>query len=685
MRPTLRLARPLIPLLGSAAFLLGCQDGSDPSAVVGPRGGPSPYVTPPTHFDDIDQGDTHFSMQATAYNSSSVTLEEPVYDAATGQLTHTLTFAAPAEELYIESGYDAYDRVRLNHFRGNDGTDPEVGITEGSYTLKATGSSFTQYDASGQPIPVEIPPDAVSFSPLTEIGSLENVSITSGVIIDEASTDPNAPRPTSVASAEDPLRRENGAHRVDRGENLLVVTTFFPEGSSGEAASISAQGAGGEDGGHGKMVRTFRKHGNKYVLEEVDVTAETRTPEARFQTRQTLRVRKVKWYENKDEDGKRKAKREGSGARVPEAPGAFAARTPVTTTVISPPERCPEDSYECNPPPDPEPVPTTPGQNIVFQHGIFSGPDTWDRMDPWLSSEFRFGTKRKPDTGSQSGLSVQAGRLKADVDATGQSSFLFVGHSQGGLISRDVAQRYGAEGRLDMVKGVVTIGTPHQGANLARNGKSAIDRAFRSHAGRLFGSCVSKYMSVSCWIGDQIIGQVIPVITQYTLDQTVPASSDLRPGSPYTAQLNAGYEPFQRVGIQSYSNKRFVWMRLMADYMNNPEDAFGGRNVARYTQWAYDGLWACGVVSIFVLRPNWAAFCISRARALDDTDRFWDRLTAPGDRSDGIVQGTSQVYPAATRQYPISKGDSHVGENKSDKTKGSLSLAFREMFGVPTY
>jgi hypothetical protein len=126
-------------------------------------------------------------------------------------------------------------------------------------------------------------------------------------------------------------------------------------------------------------------------------------------------------------------------------------------------------------------------------------------------------------------------------------------------------------------------------------------------------------------------------------------------------------------------------MRILGDFKNNPEDGFGGRNAVRYTKWAYNGFWACGVVSVFVARPGWAAWCIARARNLDDLDRFYDRLTAPGDRSDGIVQGSSQVYPNATRQYPIPGGDSHVGENKSNLTRDQLRNTFITEFGVPRY
>lgn len=688
MRSTFRLARPLIPLAGAAALLLGCQDGSVPSSPVDPADSRPTAYSAPVAFEAIDQGDTHLSMEVTAYNSGSVTLQEPVYDPVTGQQTTSVSFSAPPEQLYIESGYDGWDRVRVNHYRAPDGVDPSTGIAEDVRTIQSTGSSFTEYDAAGQPVPVVIPPDAVPFSPLTEIGSLDNAAITSGVIIDEASVDPNAPRPAGMLPGDDPLSPANGANRVERRQDLLVITTSFPGAPSAGGATVSALGEDPGEGGRGKMVRTFRKQGRKYVLEEVDFAMETRTPGAAFQSRQTLRVRKVRWYENPEGEERRRGRRAARGIRPPAAPDPVSAgRRPPREPEVEPTAICaPDQTSGCTPAPEPPP-PTSPtpatGQNIVFQHGILSGPGTWDRMDPWLSSEFRFGTKRKPDTGSESGLSVQAGRLKADVDATAQNNFLFVGHSQGGLISRDVAQRYVAAGRPDMVKGVVTIGTPHQGAYLARNPKSAVDNALGSHAARLFGGCFSRYMSVGCWLGDQVATRAVGAVTRFTFDQAVPASSDLRPASPYTVQLNSTYEPFTRVGIQSYADKRFVLMRVMGDFSSNPEDGFGGRNLVRYTKWAYNGFWACGVVSIFVVRPGWAAWCIARARNMDDLDRFYDRLTAPGDRTDGIVQGSSQVYPNATRQYPIPFGDSHVGENKSNFTRDMLRATFDSEYSVP--
>ncbi len=74
--------------------------------------------------------------------------------------------------------------------------------------------------------------------------------------------------------------------------------------------------------------------------------------------------------------------------------------------------------------------------------------------------------------------------------------------------------------------------------------------------------------------------------------------------------------------------------------------------------------------------------CGKAHRALDITDRWWDNLTAPGMRSDGIVQGPSQVYPNALEQRPVNAGDSHVGEVKSPETRRELNYLLGSKFSV---
>lgn len=75
---------------------------------------------------------------------------------------------------------------------------------------------------------------------------------------------------------------------------------------------------------------------------------------------------------------------------------------------------------------------------------------------------------------------------------------------------------------------------------------------------------------------------------------------------------------------------------------------------------------------------------------MEDVDGLWDRLTADGDHSDGIVQGSSQIYPNTPgafvpQQYTIFGGDSHLGETSSDMTRNMIDRSFVTQFNVSRY
>jgi outer membrane protein assembly factor BamB len=73
-----------------------------------------------------------------------------------------------------------------------------------------------------------------------------------------------------------------------------------------------------------------------------------------------------------------------------------------------------------------------------------------------------------------------------------------------------------------------------------------------------------------------------------------------------------------------------------------------------------------------------------RGTHMNHVDGTWNALTAPfGDRTDGIVHGSSQWYPNATLNFPVHRGDSHVGETKSPHTWTRLQTHAGTHFQVP--
>src|SRR4051812_43261319 len=171
-------------------------------------------------------------------------------------------------------------------------------------------------------------------------------------------------------------------------------------------------------------------------------------------------------------------------------------------------------------------------------------------------------------------------------------------------------------------------------------------------------------------------------------DQAIPRSQDDLPGSAFFQTLNAQYEPFGRASISGWSQKRWMLSRLLGDNFSTGSN-LQGRLWVRYTQYVYDGFYGCAVFAFADGDNGPGAFCAQVAHAMDGVDHLWDQLTAPGDNSDGIVQGQSQNYPNSPGAQPpshyfIHDSDSHVGETISGRTQTQLRSALSAApFNVP--
>lgn len=671
-------------LAASFSVLAACSDdGTSPAP---PPGGPSAMIAAPDQ--QLDPSDSYVAMDISYETTTTMSTAQPVYDPYTGSYTTTMTLTSASEYREVEAGYDYYDRVRVNSFRLPDYADLDQSVANEVRTIRSVESSYTQYDANGYAVAAQTPDGAVTTSPISMLGNLYASSITSGVLIEDTGVDPNTPRPMGTAGME-------GEVEFPDRRTMRITAPLFGD-AGGE---IGAQSADAGTPGRGTMVRTYGRQGNKWVLSEVVMESRASTDEAEFVTRQVTRYTNVRWRENPSEDAKRKAAR-GPRGTAPAAPqtgrrasatGDYAQIQLIEEPVCAyggggDPEEIGTLAYPICPDPGdgggeepPPPPPPPPGANVVLQHGIFSSGSTWARMDPWLSARYYFNRKEVPSLASTDRLYNQASSLIGRLDATGQNQFILIGHSQGGLISRNVAQR-----RSDLARGVITIGTPHQGALLARNSRLALNDFLTRQINRLFFGCYSPYQDPGCYIANFLAGYAVNEVVRWGVDAAVPAQIDLQPNNAFVTGLNSTPEYFTRLGIQSHARKRFILSRLGGDAICNPENPYcGGRAWASYTQWAYNGFVGCSILGGLLGYWNQAFWCAYIAGRMDDIDRGWDRLTAPGMTSDGIVQGPSQVYPGANRQYPINNGDSHVGETKSDKTRDQLFVSLDVWFGVP--
>jgi pimeloyl-ACP methyl ester carboxylesterase len=649
----------------TALVLTACADQAQPTGLAKPPAEDGAAVASLLTEPDINKSDTYLSASLTVESTATMTLAYPLYDPATGAMKTSMTYAAPTETQTVEAAYDYSDRVRVKVTRAADTRDPEAYLVNPARTINTVATGYTLKDAAGAAIPVQYPEGAVTRSPLALLGPLVGEDITAGVVVEYEGQQPVGPRP---------LGAQAGTTEFPDAETMRVSSSVAPAPASGAPGETAAAD------GRGQITRTYRHRGSKWVLDELKIESRSAQEGGELTLRQVVRLSNVHWRENPVENARRRRNigREPRG-RDPGAHDVLepAIGNPICVTSTGPGatlQSCPE------PPPDPPPPPPPPpGANIVLQHGIFSSGATWNRMDPWLSSDFYFSRKLIPSLPSTARLAAQADELTNVLVNSGGKDFILVGHSQGGLISRRVAQR-----RPDLARGVITVGTPHRGAAIARNGRLALSSYFGAQVNNLYRGCTSTLDDAGCYIADFLRRTIYGYAADWGISQLVPVSVDLQPASQFVTALDTAPEYFTRVGIQSYAHRRWVVARLGGDLICHPENWCGGRAMASYASWAQDGFYTCTIIAGLLGYWNTSFWCGYIAFSMYQIDDGWNQLTAPyGDRTDGIVQGSSQVYPRALKQYPINGGDSHVGETTSDYTERRLFEALSVQFGVP--
>jgi pimeloyl-ACP methyl ester carboxylesterase len=436
-------------------------------------------------------------------------------------------------------------------------------------------------------------------------------------------------------------------------------------------------------GRRGEVKKLYKKRDDQWLLLTEDENTEENVGTMTLKSTVHREHKKYVFHVNKEKDKERAEwkKNHPAGAPTGVAPAlalrdALAAAAPPKLSVSTIPQPH-ADFY----------VDNGPGQGLVLVHGVKSDENTWfPRMEPWLTgslSPYAFTKILAPSLNWREGISYQAADLQGRASVLGANA-LFIGHSQGGLLSRKVGQANpGYPGSL--VKGVVTIDSPHQGAVIAKV-LNWVD--YQNIVNTLRSSAFVKYCQ----------GNMIPCIldaaaAQGTVDDITASyspsnsSRDLQPNSPALQALNSTTERFLRGGVQNTIDGRFKWARLYGDKNHNPEEPWGGRHLQRITSefflkmrhchnaWWFPGSSVCGVVYSAILH-------------LDEA--FERHIDPTHSGSDGIVTYPSQIYPntyspvGPPRNFRIKDGDSHVGVLKTAAVREAILRQILPFYGLPT-
>ncbi|HEU0013598.1 MAG TPA: hypothetical protein VFQ45_07925 [Longimicrobium sp.] len=627
----------------------------------------------------IDPSDTWVTYDATREHITYVSLAEPVVDAATVQPASEITLAQPAEVLHTEAGYDAYGTVRVNEYHQQPAQDPYEQPVDETRQIQVVGDQVTGHGYDGE-VTVAAQESDVAEAPLGELGSLAGAQVTAGMIVDRQDVEYVSTNRVSAQRLGIP-DVPGATTRVERmaGGRVLITTR--------SAETLPAHAPGPPESAGRQETRVSRRYAprrDKYVLEQLEVETRAETARGRMTVRQTTQLRNVTWSVNARKDAERRVLRERA-----QAAGAPARSLDGDLPV----DNCPVDAPDCtasdpnDPPPDggggTPPPPSydscegadPAGRDVVFQHGIYSSAATWGRMIPWMRSDFYLGCTLAPSLDSNARLEHQAGALKNRLWQTGRLGWVLIGHSQGGLISRHVAQRVGG-----YVHGVVTVGTPHHGAPITKASNTAVFGSMTAVTALAASGC-----SVRSSFGCPKLAQFasgITVLASYGFSLTQPVFEDLKPGSAFQQELNSQPEGFLRVGIQHFPKKLWVEWRLLGDNLYGPDPQYGGPKWVKGANAAFLTNTACGVVGWLIGFTGTAARCATRAAGMLATDLLWNFMTARWGKTDGIVPGSSQIYPNATENLSIPNGDSHVGETRSTHTRTRLRTALDEYMEV---
>ncbi|MGH9542622.1 MAG: BACON domain-containing protein [Terriglobales bacterium] len=539
---------------------------------------------------------------------------------------------------HVEAGYDTNGQLVVNFWPTGSAPNPATSQASEISMVRLAGGQVTAFDQNGEPIPGVAPLANLPLpQPLAYLGSNPGPSVINGMVVSDIQAYATAHNATVTTYPSDCSGSPCGATRYD-----LTMSVA--------------------NGGGGTEVWSYVPSGSVYVaIQEKIIPTMSNGSGSRV-----LAFSNMAWYDNGSND----ATRAGRGGTATNPPLKSAATPNLAAPQSS---SCGSQQFSGG-----------STQNIVLQHGLLSSSCTWQRMYGWLQGDFLLGTVLIPSLNSTDSLSNQSSALIGDVNAAGGGGYIFVGHSQGGLLSRDAAQYFQSNSPSKM-RGVVTLDTPNEGADLALNAYSDLANIMTGLAVQLYEDtgCASPLDSAPCGVA-ALLYSAIPALAVYAAQAAVPATGDLVPGSAFLNNLNGTAENFTRVGVTSEAVRRWVEMRLVGDTFCNPDDWCGGRNTVKFTEVVYDVLGIAEAISFLEGDTQDAFFYASLRYDMDLMDSTWNSLiAAPTDGTDGIVQASSEAYPSsAATQYQILFADSHLGTTKSRPAYNSLFQALENQFQV---
>ena len=668
--------------LAAAATLLACGQRD---SLTGLATKPSAMIAAGTQLDgSIDPADSWAVADVVIESSATITADTGQFmDPVTMLPAKTVTVTGASDTSVFQTGFtSAGEAVAVTAASVNEPDEPgDVRRT------RMVGGAVTDYTSTGQLV-ADSPAEATSGTdPMAELPAVQGTELYDALVAPDG-TDPAVPDATCLMCAS----RLNSVPASARGNETLV-----PMSVSRTENTIEVVYRADDARGHanGRIKRKYTKRDNRWLLDEMENVREENNNGQRTEHASRIKIRNLRFHENKEKNAARRA-------RLADAPVVVAPTISVPERMIACLAECGDGGGTSSPPP-PAPAPVSvPGNwgecgevvagvagdnlpGVIFQHGIWSDACTWRRTKPWALSSFYFGGQATISTNSVATYDEQRDQLSTAVNAMGDDRLIFIGHSNGGIVSRRMAQQIASynPGRL---QGVITLGSPHLGAPAMNTGVTLARWTGRALATGFLYLCATNQRG--CGEAEMMAGAT-GVFAKLDNFAYTPLYNEMAPNSEFRSRLNGVTETFKKVGVVSHAQNRFLWARMVGDMRCDPDTDCGGREQVHRTKRFQKHLKYTAIIgSLLAIGATIAAQPIVASTAaksalqaggmyalLEIFDVIYHAVVSPHDDSDGIVPVNSQRYPRADQLYDIYNADSHVGTTRSAWVQDRIRLA----------
>lgn len=689
------------------AITTACDGAKSPRITAPPEAVASSAQLDP----EIDQSDSWAAADVSISGSEDVTSDEPYLDPETGATVTQSTQSASSGITGFQVGFNSSGQTVAVSHHAPDVGDPANPDSAAVAVTKIVGGVATDYDAQGRVVP-ETPIDTLEGpSPINEMPVAQGQVMIDAMVKpqEDGGGDPGGDTcPDCEIGVRGSLTSSGAkggglATRVlVRNARTLVLESAFSAGTELTFAS-AVRASGHEASGARRVRRGYSRRAGHWVIDSLTIE-EHASPDGRGRAKRTqMRFRNVRFHLDHDRN---RARRDALVRAAIEDARALLA-TPRLALLRAPAARASvlelpapataASSTTCSD--RSGPVGTT-GPSVVFQHGYFSNPCSWDRMERWVLPAHQFSTRVAIQTPFVRTYDEQAAVLRDAMERTGSDDWVLIGHSNGGIVSRRAAQSIQNDATSPLyIRGVLTIGSPHRGAPAMNHFLPAVRAFFQAVAAYHKWSLCPGYKR-GCTDMRAATDGVVQQIYELQRDGPFGVSQQMTTNSSFRTELESRSEPFVRASIVSHSYPKYQWKRMYGDFSCNPEAECGGREGVRRTErlikhlkkmTILNGLAAVGSALLGQAVPAsyFSKNFVSKGGqllALQLIEKGYNMWVRGDPDSDGIVPGWSQVYPRTDvlQQFHIDNADSHVGSTKSELVRREVFRALRtpSLFGV---